>query len=133
MMKQINELWIGTIEMVPQIVVGIVIVILTWLLAKAMRSLASRLAHRAHLRPSLISFVRMLAGLVTWIVGLMIAAVVVFPDLTPASMIAGLGIGTVAVGFAFKDIFENFFAGVFILLRKDMRIGDFVECEDIEG
>ncbi len=133
MMKQVNELWIGTVEMVPQIVVGIVIIILTWLLVKAMRSLATRLAHRAHLRPSLISFVRMLAGLVTWIVGLMIAAVVIFPDLTPASMIAGLGIGTVAVGFAFKDIFENFFAGVFILLRKDMRIGDFIECEDIEG
>ncbi len=133
MIKQVNELWIGTVEMVPQIVVGIVIVILTWLLAKAMRTLTVRLAHRAHLRPSLVSFVRMLAGLMTWIVGLMIAAVVVFPDLTPSSMIAGLGIGTVAVGFAFKDIFENFFAGVFILLRKDMRIGDFIECEDIEG
>ncbi len=133
MIKQINELWIGTVEMVPQIVVGLVIVILTWLLAKAVRGFATRLAHRAHLRPSLVNFVRMLAGLVTWIVGLMIAAVVVFPDLTPSSMIAGLGIGTVAVGFAFKDIFENFFAGVFILLRKDMRIGDFIECEDIEG
>lgn len=32
------------------------------------------------------------------------------PSLTPAKLLAVLGLGSVAVGFAFKDIFENFFA-----------------------
>jgi small-conductance mechanosensitive channel len=63
----------------------------------------------------------------------MIAAVIVFPGLTPASMLAGLGIGSVAIGFAFKDVFENFLAGIIILFRREMRIGDYIECEDIEG
>ena len=133
MTAQLNELWIGFVEAVPQIVVGIVIVILTLLIARAVKALAERLARKAHLRPSLVNFVRMLSGLAAWVFGLLIAAVVVFPSLTPASIVAGLGLGTVAVGFAFKDIFENFFAGVFILLRKDMRIGDFIECEGIDG
>ena len=63
----------------------------------------------------------------------MIAAIVVMPGLTPASLFAGLGIGAVAIGFAFQDIFENFMAGVLIMLREKMRIGDIIECEGIIG
>ena len=63
----------------------------------------------------------------------MISAIIAFPDLTPTKMLAGLGIGSVAIGFAFKDIFENFLAGIIILIRREMRINDFVACEGYEG
>lgn len=53
--------------------------------------------------------------------------------MTPAKMLAGLGLGSVAIGFAFKDVFENFMSGAMIMLRKPMRIGDFIECEGLEG
>ena len=68
-----------------------------------------------------------------WLVGLMISLAILIPGMTPASLIAGLGIGAVAIGFAFQDIFENFLAGVLIMLRKKMRIGDIIECEGITG
>lgn len=45
----------------------------------------------------------------------------------------GLGLGSVAIGFAFKDVFENFLAGIIILFRREMRIDDHIECEDVEG
>lgn len=64
---------------------------------------------------------------------MMAAAIVLLPNLTPTKMLAGLGIGSVAIGFAFKDIFENFLSGIIILLRREMRIGDFIECEGLEG
>jgi small-conductance mechanosensitive channel len=35
-----------------------------------------------------------------------------------------LGIGGVAIGFAFKDIFQNLFAGILILLRHPFHVGD---------
>lgn len=63
----------------------------------------------------------------------MIAAIIAFPNLTPTKILAGLGIGSVAIGFAFKDIFENFLAGIIILLRREMRIDDFIECQGLEG
>ncbi len=44
-----------------------------------------------------------------------------------------LGFGSVAIGFAFRDIFENFLAGVLLMLRRKMRIGDLIECEGVEG
>ena len=133
MTNQLVAMAKGAIALAPNIAIAVVILLVTWLLAKGVRRLTSAAAHRARLRPSLINFVEMIGSLITWVIGLMIAAIIVFPGLTPASMLAGLGIGTVAIGFAFKDVFENFLAGIFILLRKDMRIGDFIECEGIDG
>jgi small-conductance mechanosensitive channel len=71
--------------------------------------------------------------LLIWLVGLLIAATLVVPGLTPASLFAGLGVGAVAIGFAFQDIFQNFLAGVLIMIREKMRIGDTIECQGISG
>ncbi len=58
---------------------------------------------------------------------------IMLPGLTPTKALAGLGIGSIAIGFAFKDIFENFFAGILILWRFPFETGDFIECESIRG
>ena len=63
----------------------------------------------------------------------MSAITIVFPSLTPGKLLTALGLVSVAVGLAFKDIFENFFAGILILLRKPMRIGDYIESGDVSG
>ena len=47
---------------------------------------------------------------------------------------AWLGIAlAVAIGFAFRDIFENFLAGILILYREPFRLGDCIECAKVEG
>lgn len=65
--------------------------------------------------------------------GPMLAALFAFPNLIPTKLLAALSIGSVAIGFAFKDIFKNFLAGIIILLRREMRIGDLIVREGIEG
>ncbi len=40
---------------------------------------------------------------------------------------------SVAVGIAFKDIFEIFFAGILLFWRNPFDNGDFIECEGVEG
>jgi len=42
----------------------------------------------------------------------------VIPTLKPGDLIAGLGVSSVAIGFAFKDILQNWLAGLLILLRN---------------
>lgn len=123
----------GAIRSLPNLAIGLVILLLTWIIAKVAVRIVNRLIGGTQLRPSLQSLVLTIARLAVWIIGIMIALVVVMPGMTPASLIAGLGIGAVAVGFAFQDIFENFLAGVLIMLREKMRIGDVIECEGITG
>ena len=130
---QLSELARGAIAALPQIVVALFVLLLTWGIARLGRWILARTLGRTRLRQSLKDLCGLLLSILIWVLGLLIAAVIVFPNLTPASILAGLGLGTVAIGFAFKDVFENFLAGIIILVRPEMRIGDHVECEGIEG
>jgi small-conductance mechanosensitive channel len=78
----------------------------------------------------------LLGGLAVWIfsiLGLLLAAVVIFPTFKPGDLLAGLGITLVAIGFAFKDILQNWLAGVFILWRRPFQIGDQIRTQEHEG
>ncbi|CUH29648.1 Potassium efflux system KefA precursor [Jannaschia seosinensis] len=68
-----------------------------------------------------------------WIAGAMLALTVVAPSIEPIDLIAGLGIGSVAIGFAFKDILQNMLAGILILIRQPFRVGDQIVNGDYEG
>lgn len=131
--NQINEMFAGLIASLPAIALGLVVLVVTWLVSKGAGRIAGTLVGKAEMRPSLRELIDRLVRLGVWIIGLLTAAIVMIPDLSPASLIAGLGVGSVAIGFAFKDIFENFLAGVLIMLRKKMQVGDTIECESVLG
>ncbi len=118
------------VAMLPNILAAALILVLTFVVARLAGLIARKILTRSKARPSLLSAVGTILRLLIWVAGgLLIAATVVFPNLTPTKLVAGLGIGSIAIGLAFKDIFENFLAGFLILLRKPMRIGDDIECE----
>lgn len=48
-------------------------------------------------------------------------------------MIQLLGISGVAIGFAFRDILQNFLAGILILLTEPFQINDQIVFQDFEG
>ena len=123
----------GFIAALPNLAIGLLVILVTWIVAKFAVRIANRIIGKTEIRPSLRNLIDTLVKLGIWLIGLMAALVVMMPGFTPASVIAGLGIGAVAIGFAFQDIFENFLAGVLIMLREKMRIGDVIECEGITG
>lgn len=121
------------LEQVPNLVMAIVVLIITLMVARFLRFVITRVMRKAHTRNALIELARNLIGIAAWIIGTAIAATVLFPSITPAEIIAGLGLTSVAIGFAFKDVFENFLAGIIILAREKMRIDDVIECEGVFG
>ncbi len=130
---QLQDMGTGFIEALPSIAIALIILFVTWIVARFAVRISDMIVGRTEIRTSLKNLIDTLVKLGIWLIGLFIAAVVVMPDLTPASLLAGLGIGAVAIGFAFQDIFENFLAGVLIMVREKMRIGDIIECEGITG
>jgi small-conductance mechanosensitive channel len=130
---KLNDMFVEFVRALPALGLALVVIIVTWIVVKIAVSVAERVTSRTSLRPSLASLIVTLVKIGVWVLGLLIAAIVVFPDVTPASLFAGLGIGAVAIGFAFQDIFENFLAGMLLMARDKMRMGDVIECEGIVG
>lgn len=130
---QAESMLLGAVSIIPNLVLALITIILTWIVAKFAVRIANRLVGKTNVRTDLKNLAATLVRVLIWIFGLLIAAAVAIPGFTPAGMIAGLGVGALAIGFAFQDIFENFLAGVLIMLRDKMNIGDYIEADGIDG
>lgn len=133
LVDQLNTLWIGFVQSLPLLGLGLIVLVLTWIVAKLARRAIKAAVRKAKMRRALIDLFQTLAGILVWVFGIFIAAAIIFPSVTPAQLLGALGIGGIAVGLAFKDIFENFMAGIMIMIRKPMSIGDVIEVNDIQG
>lgn len=131
--EQTTEMWVAFVKMLPLFGIALVVLFMTSVVNKIAKFLLGKILDKSQLRASLKSLFSTLLGIAIWVLGVLIAMAVIMPSLTPAKILAGLGLGSIAIGFAFQDIFENFLAGIMIMLRRNMRIGDFIECEGMLG
>jgi small-conductance mechanosensitive channel len=133
LVEQITAMWVSFVQTLPNLALAAVALLFTWLLLLALQRALGSILGRSRLRPSLVAFIQTLLTVLVWLLGILIATTIVFPSVTPGRLLATVGLGSVALGFAFKDVFENFLAGILIMLRKPMRLGDFIECAEVRG
>jgi len=117
----------------PYIIAGLAVLLFTWGMSYVVSKLVYNMSGHSKMRGSLKDLLQRLSSILVWVLGLLLAAMVIFPGLTPAKALGGLGLASVAIGFAFKEIFENFFAGIMLLWKYPFEKGDFIECESIMG
>jgi len=97
--------------------------------------LASRLIRRAtqvH-RPNLGVVFARLGGAAIIFLGLLVSFSIVAPSFQAGDLIKVLGIGSVAIGFAFQNILQNFLAGLLLLWAEPFRVGDQIKLDAFEG
>jgi small-conductance mechanosensitive channel len=84
--------------------------------------------------PTQYSFIRSLVSIGIYIIGFGIA-ISMIPQLRAlsASLLAGAGIFAAVLGFAAQQAFGNLVSGIFIVMFKPFRVGDFVFIEDKFG
>ena len=126
----LGELYQGFLELLPGLVFGLLVLGLFYLL--------SGLARRAILRATRGSgygqAVGRLARLGLLLAGVLVGMAVAFPTVNGSSILSALGVSGVAIGFAFRDILQNYFAGILLLWREPFRIGDqIITSNNFEG
>ncbi len=123
----------GFFAQLPLIAVGAVVFLIFFGLAYFARRLVKMAALKAKVDPMLASLMSRIGYFLVIVFGAFVAATVIFPGVNPSSLITSLGIGSVALGFAFKDVLQNLFAGFLILLYRPFYIGDQIKIDDFEG
>ena len=89
LLEQLREIARSGIEILPNIIIAIVVLVAAWAISMGAHAILSRVMKRSHLRPSLKALFSLFASIFVWVFGLMVAAVIVFPNLTPSSILAG--------------------------------------------
>jgi small conductance mechanosensitive channel len=120
------------ILLLPNLIVGLIVALLFIGIAKV----SSFLLHRTFVRSGRHDLGYVLGRFLFWIVlllGALVVLTIVLPSMHPVDIFASLGLGSVALGFAFKDVLQNWLAGLLILIRRPFKRGDQIKVGDIEG
>ncbi|MEM6867565.1 MAG: mechanosensitive ion channel family protein [Cyanobacteria bacterium P01_C01_bin.121] len=121
------------IFILPGVIFAVVLLLITRAAANLVRQGVIRVAAQTIKSLSLRSLLVQTSYVATWVIGVLISCIVAFPDLNLSDLIALLGLGSVAIGFAFQDIFKNFLAGILLLLQEPFSIGDQIVVDGFEG
>jgi small-conductance mechanosensitive channel len=131
-LESLKKLGTSTLAYLPRFGVFLLLIALSWLLARGVGAAVLRVTGRREGRALALAFARVTKVLIV-VAGVLVAATTAFPTFTPGDLVTTLGLGSVAVGLVFKDVFQNFLAGVLMLVTKPFRVGDQIRFQDFEG
>ncbi|MBE9106624.1 mechanosensitive ion channel family protein [Nostoc cf. edaphicum LEGE 07299] len=123
----------GLIALLPNIVLGLIVFIFFLFVASRIKALVKRVTRNRRSARNLGLVLGRLAQGLTILIGLFIALSIVIPTFQAGDLIQLLGISGVAIGFAFRDILQNFLAGILILLTEPFQIDDQIVFKGFEG
>ncbi len=130
---KMQEMYKSLILLLPNIVLALLVFIIFFFAARAVKILVKRFTRRhRHARNLGLVLGRLAQGTII-IIGLFVALSIIAPTFKLGDLIQLLGITGVAIGFAFRDIFQNFLAGILILLTEPFELGDQIVFKDFEG
>lgn len=130
--QRLESLGASAMRLLPNLVIGILVLLLFLFLARLVRRLVQRI-NTGRFQENLVIVLGRMAQWAMILLGILLSVTVAFPSFTPGNLISALGITGIAIGFAFKDIFENFLAGILILITEPFRIGDQIVFGGFEG
>jgi len=132
MWQTVDRLLDSSLAMLPLLAVAVIVFMLLLFAARGLRYLVEKALARTSNRGAVTAIGRLLYVAMIGL-AVLIAVTIAFPSMTPGRLISVLGIGGVAIGFAFKDIFQNLLAGILLLLRHPFRVGDEITTGEFTG
>jgi small conductance mechanosensitive channel len=102
-------------------------------LARQSKSFLSRRLSKSMQDPLLANFLATILKALVILVGLLLIFRIIGLTGVVAGLLTGAGISAFIIGFALKDIGENFLAGILLAFKRPFRIGDVVDINGIRG
>lgn len=134
--KLFTEPLLGTISSLgffPRLLIAFTFVMIAWLCGLLIRKTFQSKFRNRFDDPLLAIFLANILRIIVVIVGLLLALKVMKMGYIATSVMAGAGISAFIIGFALKDIGENFLAGILLASNRPFRVGDLIECNGIKG
>ncbi len=133
LVTSVQDLVTNVLDQLPNFALGLVLFLIFYYLAKWLRGLVRSTVERAGASEAAGMAIGRLAQWTTVLGGLLLALSIAFESFNVGELVQLLGISSVAIGFAFRDILQNFLAGFLILLTEPFTIGDQIIVNEYEG
>lgn len=132
-LEKINNWAAAAIKMLPNFLVAILTLIAFVFIARLVRKLLIKLLDKTTSNQALQNLLIRIVYFAVIAIGLFAALGILELDKTVTSLLAGVGVIGLALGFAFQDIASNFISGVILAVRSPINIGDIIEVSGHMG
>lgn len=128
------SLWLRAVILhLPNLVVAILVLILFFSLAGFTQKIVSQLFKKIHWNGGLEILLTRVIRIAVILMGFIIFLNILSLDKAFFSLLAGVGVLGLALGFAFRDLAANFISGVFIAVNSPFKLGDTVDVGNATG
>lgn len=118
---------------VPSIILSILVFLIGLFIIRQVSKIVTRFLTENSKNSIVTDFLVNIASFVLTLLLIVIClGILGFRDITD-KILAGTALTTFIIGFALKDIGENFLAGILMAFRRPFRIGDLIEVEGMRG
>ena len=129
----VHDVWISFKNILPSIILAIIVLAIGITLIKLLKKGITRFIDK-HSKDQLITnFLTNIISFILTIFLIIICLSILGWGSITNKILAGAGLTTFIVGFALKDIGENFLAGVLMAFQRPFRLGDLIEITGIKG
>ncbi len=131
--QEFADLYRRTVRAWPLLALAVVIGIATWLIAKLVAGLARHFFAERVASPLLLSVVVRALSIPVFLLGIYLMLQVAGLTRLAITVLGGTGLAGIIIGFAFRDIAENFLASLLLSMRNPFHSGDLIEVAGHTG
>jgi small-conductance mechanosensitive channel len=131
--ESFENFWASVIVRLPDILVSLVVLIIFIFIGKLTYRIFKQKIQSRWKDSVVSSFLGEFVKWAFYIIGFTIALFNLGLGGVASSLIAGAGVTAIIIGFAFKDIAENFLAGILLAINRPFNIGDIIEVGGVKG
>jgi small conductance mechanosensitive channel len=125
--------WVYSVRMLPNFLLAMLALVFFFIAARIFRKIVYKFVLQISKSISVSSLISGVVYSAIFFSGIMSALDILELDKTVSSLLAGVGIIGLALGFAFQDITSNFISGAFIALKRPFDVGHTIETNGFVG
>ncbi|KHT44099.1 mechanosensitive ion channel protein MscS [Alteromonas marina] len=129
----LSQLWESFVYRLPGLALGIVIMVAFILLAPHIANVLVKPLTKTTTSPLLRSVIQRSVSLILMLLGIYLFLFLAGLTGFAIAVVSGTGVVGLILGFAFRDIAENFISSLLLTIQRPFRIGDIVQINDFTG
>jgi len=144
MEEQLNSSWSHLLEKLsgwldsvivnlPNLLIALLVFVFAYWLSGNLQGWTNKSLRKVIRQPSIRSLVANVVSIMTIIIGLILALSILNLEGTLKSLLAGAGVAGLAISLALQGTLSNTFSGLFIAIKDEINIGDWIETNGFSG
>ena len=126
--------WIDSLILnLPNFLIALLVFIFAYWLSRTLQGWTNKYLRRIIRQPSIRGLLAHVVSIITIVLGLFLALSILNLDGTLKSLLAGAGVAGLAISLALQGTLSNTFSGLFIAIKDEINIGDYIETNGFAG